>query len=196
MPTAQMKGFAEKYDVPLNVIEGFWDKAKAEYGEDWSRVAGAVKAMAKNYKKGKDKKMKESYIEKSLGILVECGDGPCKCKGKGKGKGKCKCKKKKGLAAMADELEGMTEGRTKRALEAKVEKACTCDGGASLDPDDHDKSCPAQKIIAGEVEDVTEEKKEKKTRCSCGWDGKDSELTTDRGGHTFYCPKCKKEVSL
>lgn len=41
----------------------------------------------------------------------------------------------------------MNEGMSKRALEAKVEKVCTCDGGASLDINDHDKDCPARKLI-------------------------------------------------
>lgn len=41
----------------------------------------------------------------------------------------------------------MNEGMTKKGLEAKVEKACNCDGGASLDANDHDKNCPARKVL-------------------------------------------------
>jgi hypothetical protein len=43
--------------------------------------------------------------------------------------------------------EGITEGMTKRNLEAKVEKACNCDGGASLDPDEHEDGCPAKELL-------------------------------------------------
>ena len=43
--------------------------------------------------------------------------------------------------------KNVNEGRTKQALETKIEKLCTCDGGASLDPDEHDKGCPARKVL-------------------------------------------------
>jgi hypothetical protein len=39
------------------------------------------------------------------------------------------------------------EGQTKKKMESKVEKMCTCDGGASLDYSDHKKSCPAYKML-------------------------------------------------
>jgi hypothetical protein len=39
------------------------------------------------------------------------------------------------------------EGYTKRALETKIEKMCKCDGGASLDPSEHDKDCPAWQVL-------------------------------------------------
>lgn len=39
------------------------------------------------------------------------------------------------------------EGRTKHALEDKVAKKCNCDGGMSLDPDEHDKDCPALEYL-------------------------------------------------
>jgi hypothetical protein len=44
-------------------------------------------------------------------------------------------------------LEVLTEGRSKRAAEDEVEKLCNCDGGMSLDADEHDKGCPARKKI-------------------------------------------------
>jgi hypothetical protein len=39
---------------------------------------------------------------------------------------------------------------SKRKLETKVEKACNCDGGACLDPNEHDDDCPAQKHLNGD----------------------------------------------
>lgn len=39
------------------------------------------------------------------------------------------------------------EGRTKKALEAEIEKACTCDGGASLDHEEHDEDCPCKEKL-------------------------------------------------
>ena len=38
-------------------------------------------------------------------------------------------------------------GFTKHFLEDIIEKSCTCDGGISFDTEDHDKDCPAQKVI-------------------------------------------------
>lgn len=52
-------------------------------------------------------------------------------------------------------LDKIVEGRTKRALEDKIEKMCTCDGGCSLDADEHDDSCPAKKAIkTGDTGDI------------------------------------------
>lgn len=97
MPAAQLKSLADKYGVSLDVAEGFWAKAKEQYGEDWPKVTGTVKVMLKNYKKSKN----ESYIQKALNTLTECdacgckGDKKkCKCDGNCKCGDKCKCKKK------------------------------------------------------------------------------------------------------
>lgn len=110
MPTAQMKSYAEKYDVPLAKIEEFWAKAKKEYGEDFEKVSGTVKVMAKNYQKSKK--------NESLGLnnIEKC-------------------------------IVDLTEGSAKQYLEKKIEKICKCDGGASLDPTEHDKNCPARKAL-------------------------------------------------
>lgn len=39
------------------------------------------------------------------------------------------------------------EGASKRAAESNIERICTCEGGMSLDPADHDKDCPAYKKL-------------------------------------------------
>lgn len=44
-------------------------------------------------------------------------------------------------------LEELHEGQMKRSMEAKVEQMCDCEGGASLDPSDHEISCPAYKYL-------------------------------------------------
>lgn len=48
-------------------------------------------------------------------------------------------------------LGKLSEGMTKKALEDKIEKMCNCDGGASLDPDEHETTCPAyDKLVDGD----------------------------------------------
>lgn len=139
MPTSQLKSLANEYGVSLDVAEGFWDKAREQYGEDWPKVVGTVKVMLKNHKKSKN----ESYIQKALTTLTECdscgckGDKKkCKCGGKCGGKcgDNCKCKK-------------MEEGKAKRDLEQKVEKSCSCGAGASLSMKDHSKKCKAKEYL-------------------------------------------------
>lgn len=51
------------------------------------------------------------------------------------------------MSNITDALTALSEGQTKRKMESKIEKACTCDGGASLDPADHEKECPAYDML-------------------------------------------------
>ena len=41
----------------------------------------------------------------------------------------------------------LQEGRIKQRMEDKIEKMCICDGGCSLDVNEHKKSCPAYKKL-------------------------------------------------
>lgn len=47
------------------------------------------------------------------------------------------------------EADKLIEGRTKKALEDRVAKKCNCEGGMSLDPDEHDRTCPAYEYLQG-----------------------------------------------
>lgn len=78
----------------------------------------------------------------------------CTCKGKGKPCNSDECqhvgttnKKAKAMQDNSRVKVKVNEGQSKRRLEDKIEKACTCDGGCSLDKSDHKKSCPAYKMI-------------------------------------------------
>jgi hypothetical protein len=62
---------------------------------------------------------------------------PCLCKGKGTPCGSKSCVQKRKIS----------EGQSKRKAESAIEKICNCDGGCSLDPSDHEKSCPAYKKL-------------------------------------------------
>jgi len=146
--------FSKEYNIDKDILEKFWRFAKKQYGEDYKTIVGTVKRMAKNYKKFKLENNKEELtmnnIDLAILALEDCGCGG-KCKKK-----TCKCKKKKkGAPLTGDELKNlesysdMIEGRSKRDLEAKVEKVCTCDGGISLDHTDHEKNCPANDLLDG-----------------------------------------------
>jgi hypothetical protein len=53
MPTPQLQAMSKRYGVPMQKMEQFWARAKAQYGGDWEAVAGAVKRMAQNYAKSR-----------------------------------------------------------------------------------------------------------------------------------------------
>lgn len=169
MPAPVIAAFEKEFGINKSIIEKFWKFAKSQYGEDYKAITGTVKRMIKNYKKFK---MIESIndmnstgivpltnIEMAILALEEGCGGNCGCGGKCNKK-TCKCKNKKktkknGVPLTGDELKSlgkfgdMIEGKSKRDLEAKAEKACTCDGGSSLDPDDHDPNCPVHEVLDG-----------------------------------------------
>lgn len=66
MPSAQIKSYAEQFDVPKAKVEQFWKEVKKEYGDDFKTISGTVKKMCKNYNKSKNE---SSQFQSILDIL-------------------------------------------------------------------------------------------------------------------------------
>jgi transposase-like protein len=88
------------------------------------------------------KKFKEFILEKSSCGLPDCPS----CK-KPLTKEQYSKKLSKFVCGQCAKNESVTEGMTKHALEDKLEKMCECDGGISIDSNEHDSDCPCYKYL-------------------------------------------------
>ena len=57
MPSATLRGLADKYGISLSTLESWWSEARASYGDDYKAVMGTVMARIRNHKKHRQQKM-------------------------------------------------------------------------------------------------------------------------------------------